>query len=260
MIPKRNIPDKRSGSSASPSPASTAHCPLPTADCPLPTAHCPSEPEALDRLRFGILRHARTLWNDLGRIQGQQDSPLTETGRRDADRWAGLLARWKWDRLLTSDLGRALETAHRIASIIGLSVDCDPRLREMDWGIWTGLTMPEIRAHFPMIWEKASSGDWSFMPPQGERYLDVHRRASEALRDAAARYPHQRILVVCHEGTLKCLYYHPESRRSPENTPPPPMQSGCMHFFGIDSKGIYLSQPNALILSEPATKRSDNGR
>uniref|UniRef100_A0A7C4VQV8 Histidine phosphatase family protein n=1 Tax=Desulfatirhabdium butyrativorans TaxID=340467 RepID=A0A7C4VQV8_9BACT len=209
--------------------------------------------------RFGILRHARTVWNASGRIQGQQDSPLTEDGRQDAERWARLLTRWKWDRLLASDLGRALETGHRIASIIDIPVDSDARLREMDWGIWTGLTMPEIRAHFPLIWEKASSGDWSFSPPQGERYLDVHRRATAALLDAANRYPDQRILVVCHEGTLKCLYYHPQSRR-PSSGPIPPMQSGCLHFFDIDSQGLYLFRPNALILSEPAPMRSDTSR
>ncbi|MEW6259969.1 MAG: histidine phosphatase family protein [Thermodesulfobacteriota bacterium] len=210
---------------------------------------------------FGILRHARTVWNASGKIQGQQDSPLTEDGRQDAERWARLLARWKWDRLLASDLGRALETAHRIASIIGLPIDSDARLREMDWGVWTGLTMAEIRAHFPMIWEKASSGDWTFSPPQGERYLDVHRRASAALRDAADRYPRQRILVVCHEGTLKCLYYHPESRRpSAEVDPVPPMQSGCLQLFGIDRQGIFLFRPNALILSEPAPMRSAGSR
>jgi len=219
-------------------------------DAPLPNEMPP---------RFGILRHARTVWNASGRIQGQQDSPLTEEGRQDAERWARLLTRWKWDRLLASDLGRALETANRIASLIGLPVDCDARLREMDWGIWTGLTMPEIRAHFPIIWEKASSGDWTFSPPQGERYLDVHRRATAALLDAANRHPHQRILVVCHEGTLKCLYYHPESRR-PSNSPLPPMQSGCLHFFDIDSQGLYLSRPNALLLSQPAPMRSEKSR
>ena len=64
--------------------------------------------------RFGLIRHAETLWNQQSRIQGHRDSPLTDRGKKDADEWGRQLKRISWDRIFGSDLGRAAETiVHR---------------------------------------------------------------------------------------------------------------------------------------------------
>jgi probable phosphoglycerate mutase len=208
--------------------------------------------------RFGILRHARTCWNEIGKIQGQQDSALTDKGRQDALAWGKLLAECRWDRILSSDLGRAVETAQIIRSVLDIPLTLDARLREMDWGLWTGWTLADIRTHFPTVWDKASAGDWHFSAPEGERYIDVHDRSSRALMEAAVRFAGKRILVVCHEGTLKCLYYHPGSRRAAENAYPP-MQSGCLQLFCADAQGLFIDRPNALVLQEPAPSQRTTG-
>lgn len=199
--------------------------------------------------RFGVLRHACTCWNEIGKIQGQQNSPLSEKGRRNALAWGKRLSTHRWDRILSSDLGRAIETAQIIRSVLDIPLTQDVRLREMDWGMWTGWTLADIRTHFPTVWEKASAGDWHFSAPEGERYIDVYYRSSLALTDAAARFSGEQILVVCHEGTLKSLYYHPSLRRTVANAYPQ-MQSGCLQLFSVDSEGLFLDQPNALELME----------
>lgn len=209
-------------------------------------------PDRQHLTRFGILRHARTCWNEIGKIQGQQNSPLTEKGRRDALIWGKRLSANRWNRILCSDLGRAIETAQIMGSVLDIPLTQDARLREMDWGLWTGWTLADIRTHFPTVWEKASAGDWHFSAPEGERYIDVHYRSSLALNDASVRFAGERILVVCHEGTLKCLYYHPSVRRAAANTYPQ-MQSGCLQLFSVDSEGLFLDQPNAVVLLEPDT-------
>lgn len=207
-------------------------------------------PDQQPLTRFGVLRHARTCWNEIGRIQGQQNSPLTEKGRQDALACGKRLSESRWDRILCSDLGRAIETAQIIRSVLDIPLAQDARLREMDWGLWTGWTLADIRTHFPTVWEKASAGDWHFSAPEGERYIDVHYRSTLALNDAATRFAGERILVVCHEGTLKCLYYHPSVRRASANGYPP-MLSGCLQLFAVDANGLFLDQPNAVDLLEP---------
>ena len=55
---------------------------------------------------FGFLRHGQTEWNTLKKIQGSGDSPLTEKGKQETDQWTKTLQRYRWDRIIASDLGR----------------------------------------------------------------------------------------------------------------------------------------------------------
>src|SRR3972149_422963 len=86
--------------------------------------------------RFGLIRHAETVWNRAKRIQGHQDSPLTPEGELQAAAWGRTLHRLRWDRILASDTGRAVATAGRINIHLGLPVVLDRRLRELGSGRW----------------------------------------------------------------------------------------------------------------------------
>ena len=158
--------------------------------------------------RFGLIRHAETLWNRARRIQGQQDSPLTARGRRQAERWGRALSAVAWDRILASDTGRAAETAARINLHLNLTVAADPRLRELDWGRWTGKTVAELRAEEPGLVAVQEAAGWGFEPPGGETRRRQLERSRQALLEAAARRPGATLLVVTHEGVIKALAHH----------------------------------------------------
>jgi len=83
--------------------------------------------------RFGLIRHAQTVWNQKKKIQGHSDSPLTTEGQRQAIGWGQGLKRFSWSRILTSDTGRALATAERINAFLKVPLTTDARLREQDW-------------------------------------------------------------------------------------------------------------------------------
>jgi len=157
---------------------------------------------------FYVMRHAPTEWNVAGRIQGQADSPLTDSGKRWAAAWGRQLADLPLQRVLSSDTGRAVATAHRINRPLRLPLDHDERLREQDWGQWTGRTMADIREHHRARFQQEEARGWSFCPPDGESRLAVLTRARAALLDAGRKWPYQCVLVVTHEGVLKCLVYH----------------------------------------------------
>jgi broad specificity phosphatase PhoE len=157
---------------------------------------------------FGLLRHTITEWNQCRRIQGQSDSPLTLTGEALALQWGRLLAGKSWSRILSSDLGRARRTTELINRTLNLPVALDSKLREKDWGKWTGKTVAQLKMEFADIWAKQVPSEWHFCPPGGESSLSVWKRGREALAAASVNWPGEKILVVTHEGMIKSLIYH----------------------------------------------------
>ena len=87
-----------------------------------------------------IVRHGQTDWNVENRFQGHTDIPLNDTGQAQVEKSALVLASLRPNRLVTSDLLRARETAAAIAKRCGLPVTIDPDLRETYGADWEGKT------------------------------------------------------------------------------------------------------------------------
>ncbi len=199
--------------------------------------------------RFGLIRHSRTVWNQEHRIQGRLDSPLSADGRAMARKWGEELRRMPWQRILASDLGRARATVAEINPSLGLEVHFDPRLREQDWGTWSGLTFAELHArHREELGRQVTAG-WDFRPPGGESRRKVLVRARAALEDGWRRWPGEEILVVCHEGIIKCLLYHLCRRRFLPDEPRLLRSGYWLHLLTVDLDGIHLEKLHALRLT-----------
>jgi len=156
---------------------------------------------------IGLIRHSITAWNAAKKLQGQQDSPLTELGVRLAGNWGEMLKDHGWDRLLVSDLGRAQQTATLMNKTLHIPVTLEPRLREQDWGQWTGKTLAEIKQRDEKRLNTEIDKGWLFRPPGGESRFEVLERTVSALSNAVDCWAGEHILVVCHEGVIKCLLY-----------------------------------------------------
>jgi broad specificity phosphatase PhoE len=94
--------------------------------------------------RVVLVRHGRTAWNAEGRAQGHTDVSLDDTGRRQAEEMAPVVAEFDPALLVTSDLARARETAAFLEKQTGLTAVEDPRWREYELGERTGLTLAEF--------------------------------------------------------------------------------------------------------------------
>jgi probable phosphoglycerate mutase len=198
--------------------------------------------------RFGLMRHAETLWNRQNRIQGHGDSPLTARGKRDADGWGRRLSGIAWDRIVGSDLGRAVDTAAIINQHLQIPIETDPRLREQDWGEWSAKPADKIQYEELHKLDEAQRSGWQFCPPGGEDRISVWQRSHNALVDAARQWPGNTILVVTHEGVIKNLIYRLCNRLYT------PGESGLiesrhLHWLVIKNSGLQLDQINALALS-----------
>ncbi|GAJ91932.1 histidine phosphatase family protein [Rhizobium rhizogenes] len=136
-----------------------------------------------------LLRHGETVWNTLGRFQGQMDSPLTDYGLEQADFVANILSRELSDdsqsfEMQVSPLGRTRETAKRISHVLPLASREDSRLMEVTVGSWDGMTKFEIDSEFPGVLDGSDVFDWYFRSTDGETFDQACDRAKAWLADA----------------------------------------------------------------------------
>ena len=196
---------------------------------------------------FGLMRHAETLWNQESRIQGHQDSPLTDKGKRDAAGWGRQLSRISWDRIVGSDLGRAVETAAIINYYLQIPFETDFRLREQDWGEWTAERMAKIESQELPKLDATKRAGWQFCPPGGENRISVWQRSHRALMAATKRWPGETILILTHEGVIRSLIYRLCNRRYlPQE--PALIKSRHLHWVIFDAERLQLKRINALML------------
>lgn len=138
--------------------------------------------------RIVLWRHGRTEWNELGRVQGQTDIPLDDTGRAQAREAAARLASLDPCWIVSSDLSRATQTAAALAAVTGLEVEVDVRLREMAFGIREGLTSAQALGRHPEQMRRFAD-DPSLVLAGAESYAQVGERVAAAIDEAAARVP-----------------------------------------------------------------------
>ncbi len=152
------------------------------------------------------VRHGRTAWNAQRRFQGRTDVPLDDEGRAQAQALAAHLAAERFDLALASDLSRAAATAAAIAEACGAIVVPEPRLREMRFGSWEGLTWSEIVARTPELAGQSPTAPSIYRPDDGESFDDVSERIRPVLAEVTARLgPSGRALLVSHAGVMHAL-------------------------------------------------------
>ena len=195
---------------------------------------------------FGLMRHAETAWNPENRIQGHSDLPLAQEGKRKSRRLGRILAPIPWNRIPTSDLNRAFETAKLINLTLNVSIHRDMRLREQNWGRWEGKTIKEIDK---LISTQGIESGWKFCPPGGEDRISVTARSQAALTDAARRWPGETILVITHHGVIRCLIYNLTKETLLSKSSFPLLRYDHLHSLKHDGDGLKMAKTNAIGLN-----------
>lgn len=154
-----------------------------------------------------LVRHGRTAYNRAGRIQGGIDIPLDETGVWQVRQTAQALNMLYVDgrqhvgqMVVSSDLGRAMTTAHAFADTLGLDVHPDSRMRERNFGDWEGMSADELSRQFPedfRSWVELRGGE---LLHGAESKRHVGRRGVEGLAHWSAQAGEQTDLYVFAHG------------------------------------------------------------
>jgi broad specificity phosphatase PhoE len=180
---------------------------------PLPAAGDPGTPlipEGLDATLV-LLRHGESEWIVEHRFQGQAETPLSATGRRQAGLAGERLARPHASPVLPvprglpleivhSPLSRTAETARAVADAIAgeagvdpanaplpVSLRPDPGFLEIAQGEWEGVHQDEIARRWPEVLGAWRRRPWETWAPGGESPAAVQARVRPALRTVLER-------------------------------------------------------------------------
>lgn len=145
-----------------------------------------------------LIRHGETDWNVEGRYQGQADPPLNQRGVAQARQLAKKLADKGLQRIYTSPLLRAAQTAKIISEHLNLPVHVEPRLMEIHQGDWQTRLRDEIENLYPELFRRWETEPWEVTPPSGERLEQVQARVEDAVEEMLGRHSNECIGIVTH--------------------------------------------------------------
>ncbi|MBN2157581.1 MAG: histidine phosphatase family protein [Candidatus Lokiarchaeota archaeon] len=160
---------------------------------------------------ISIVRHGTTTWNSLKKIQGQADPPLNEEGIEQAKRLGEQLKNTSesYDIIFSSYRKRAKMTAELICGDQNKTILYNKLLNSRNVGIFSGMTLDEIKEKFPEDYEKWIRGDPDFCPPGGESTEKLAKRCEDFITFIKETYPKDsKLLVVTHRENLALLAYY----------------------------------------------------
>lgn len=168
-----------------------------------------------------LIRHAHTAME--GRFCGHSNPELSPDGRNQLPHIVQQLNGLAIDRILSSDLRRAHQTAHAIAHLCNTPVELRPALREIHFGAWEGLAWNEVEAQFPQhahTWMK----DFPIGTiPGGETYPDFLQRIDREFLPLLTNDAQETTAVVTHRGVMRAAlvrYFQFSEQQAHEITAP----------------------------------------
>ena len=131
---------------------------------------------------------------------------LNGEGRRQAEELASALkARYALDKIVSSPLERAVETAKLIADSTGSAISIDDGITEVDSGSWTGKTFEDLNALDQ--WRQYNRRRSLTRPPSGETMMSVQSRSWLAVQKIISSQdsPSNAYALVTHGDVIRCL-------------------------------------------------------
>jgi probable phosphoglycerate mutase len=186
-----------------------------------------------------LVRHGQALCNLDRIITGQTESPLTDIGRDEALKLRDKLGQLHFDKVISSDLSRAVETARVLA---GADADIQqfPALRERYFGVLEGqpdsTLQPLLDAHAKLTRSQQWEMPWADDIESDEH---VYQRTRSCIEKIAKDNAGKRILVVAHGGPIRTFLigmgFYAESELLPGS-----FKHGCFAHLRYGSRGFEL--------------------
>lgn len=152
-------------------------------------------------VEFTFIRHGQTVGNAAGLWQGHTDSPLSSLGRDQAERLGERLANKHFDLVVSSDLGRTVETA----SALQRPIETDQRWREAYSGDWEGLKFTDVAERYPADLAALMAGQ-DVAIGGGESLFETMDRSTGALKELAERVGSGSVAVISHGMVLLSMF------------------------------------------------------
>lgn len=155
-----------------------------------------------------LMRHGETDWNKAKRIQGSADIPLNDYGVELAVLTAKGLADTVFDRVYTSPLIRAKETARIVAGNRDIPILEDDRLREMGFGSQEGADIADSASDETSVLFHFLNQPEKYKALDGESFSEVDKRVESFVQEVlipGEGMGWSRVLITAHGALIRCF-------------------------------------------------------
>lgn len=156
-----------------------------------------------------LVRHGQTAWNLEKKTQGHTDIPLNEKGRNQAKILAQVISNLKIDKIISSDLLRARETAEIINEKIGKNITYDERIREINYGILEGAPRDTLTQE---MWDIYNTCPEELKAETKTHVFERIKTFFDELQDSK-----DNTLIITHGGALRMIMYYAKNRNEFDN-------------------------------------------
>lgn len=197
-------------------------------------------------MKLFLIRHGETPWTVARRYQGSTDIPLNRKGIQQAKAIARALKADPPRYLYTSALRRARQTAQVIEKTLGPEPRVDPRLNELHFGKWEGVSYPDLARSRSRLFKRWQEGKLN-RPPGGESVAALARRVGEFFKEISERHSRDSLAIVAHGGPIQMMLFKALK------------VTGCsIGSFRIDPASISLLEGTPSLFQILWTNRTDH--
>lgn len=162
-------------------------------------------------MKIFVMRHGTTVWNEKGITQGITNNRLSENGKKLVENTAQLLKNVKIDAIFVSPIMRTIQTANIVNAYHKVKVIKDPRLLEIDQGIFTGRLYKDLTEEDKYI--KSLRLEENGM----ESYESVINKTKNFIQEMTTSKKYDCILVVTHNINAVFIESILNNEKLPEN-------------------------------------------
>lgn len=156
-------------------------------------------------MKLYITRHGTTEWNVIRRLQGSNDSSLTQEGVEIAKKLGMSLKDIQFDIIYSSPQYRALHTAKLIRGNKDTQIKTHEGLKELSFGTWEGMDISQIEKSYPEEFYTYMNNPKDYIPiGGGETFKELFIRVESFLNEIV-KLNVENILIVTHGVTIKAL-------------------------------------------------------
>ncbi len=158
-----------------------------------------------DKTRIYLVRHGEVEGAGVPRYNGHADVALSPRGVGQYHELKGRFGEARISACYASDLTRCVVGARILGDHLGIEPVLERSLRELNIGIWEGMTWAELQARYPDQWQARLADIVNDRVPGGENLLDLEARLMPVVSGIVARHRGEEVLVVAHGGANRVI-------------------------------------------------------
>ena len=159
--------------------------------------------------RFIFVRHGQSIANLEKIFAGNYDVDLSSLGHKQAQFTADFVSKnYQVDAIYSSDLKRAYETAEYIANLLGLEIQKEPGMREINAGKWEGCSFEELAIKYVDDYEIWLTDIGNARCTEGESVAELAKRVYVTIKQIADKNPNRTVLITTHGTPIRALQLH----------------------------------------------------